>query len=141
MGRKFIFIFIFCFLTALLQAIPCSGLESVTNKGGQKTLTITQEDNGKSMTVKLGDKIRIELKELGSAGYGWYFENLDKEHLELVLKETKVISEGKVGASVMAVWLFETKKEGSSEIKMDYYRNWEGIEKAAERFRVKVTVE
>src|SRR5512135_326750 len=139
MERKFVFIF--CFLTSLLQATPCSGLESFTNKGGQKTLIITQENNGKTMTVKPGDNIRIELKELGSAGYGWYVDNLDKEHLELVLKETKIISEGKVGAPVMAVWLFEAKKEGSSEIKMDYYRVWEGKDKATEHFSIKLTIE
>ena len=104
-------------------------------------MTITQEDNGKEISVKPGKKIRIELKELGSAGYGWYVENLDKEHLEFVSKETKVISEGKVGAPVMAVWLFEAKKKGSSEIKMDYYRVWEGKDKATEHFSIKLTIE
>jgi len=139
MERKFIFIS--CFLAALLQVTPCSGVESITNKGGQKTLTITQEDNGKEISVKPGEKIRIELKELGSAGYGWYVENLDKEHLEFVSKETKVISEGKVGAPVMAAWLFKAKKKGSSDIKMDYYRVWEGKDKATEHFSIKLTIE
>jgi predicted secreted protein len=78
---------------------------------------------------------------LGSAGYGWYVDNLDKEHLELVSKETKVISKGEVGAPVMGVWLFEAKKKGSSEIKMDYYRVWEGKDKATEHFSIKLTIE
>ena len=135
------FIFIFCFLAALLQATSCSGMGSVTNTGGQKTLTITQEDDGKKISVKPGDKIWIELKELGSAGYCWYVENLDKEHLDLVSKETKVISKGKVGAPVMAVWLFKAKKRGSSEIKMDYYRVWEVKDKSTEHFSIELTIE
>ncbi len=88
-----------------------------------------------------GDVIRIELKELGSAGYGWYINNLDNEHLELLSKETKIISEGKVGAPVIGVWLFKAKKRGDSGVKMDYYRLWEGKDKATEHFSIKLAIE
>ncbi len=135
------FIFIFCFLAALLQASCCSGAGNFANKGGQKELIITKDDNGRKMSVMKGDVIRIELKELGSAGYGWYIDNLDNEHLELLSKETKIISEGKVGEPVIGVWLFKSKKQGGSEIKMDYYRLWEGKDQTTEHFSITLAIE
>ena len=141
------FISLSLFIGALLlfvALVTCGGggMGGVTDIRGQKTImTIMQADNGKKISLKLGEEIRIELEELGSAGYGWYVDNLDKEHLELVSKQTKVISEGKVGTPVMAVWLFKAKKKGSSGVKMDYYRVWEGKDKATEQFSIKLTIE
>ena len=132
---------IFFLLAALFQAVLCSGMGSNKDMADQKTIMITKEDNGKEISLKTGDVIRIELKELGSAGYGWYVDELNKEYLELVSKETKVVSEDKIGAPVMAVWLFKAKKKGSSELKMDHYRAWEGKERAAEHFSIKILIE
>ena len=133
-------VIIFCLLGVLFQAAFCGGMETNSNMANQKIMTITKEDNGKEISVKTGDELRIELKELGSAGYGWYVDNLNKEHLELVTKETRIISEGKIGAPVMAVWLFKAKKKGSAEIKMDHYRVWEGKDSATEHFSIKLII-
>jgi predicted secreted protein len=104
-------------------------------------MTITKSDNSKEITLHEGERFRIELEELGSAGYNWYFDNLDEEQLELISKSTRTISDGKVGAPVMGVWLMKAKNKGSTEIKMDYYRIWEGKDKAIEHFSVKLLIE
>jgi predicted secreted protein len=134
-------VFIFCLLGVLFQAALCGGMGTNTNMADQKIMTITKEDNGKKISVKTGDELRIELKELGSAGYGWYVDNINKEYLELISKETRAISGGGVGAPVVAVWLFKARKKGSSEIKMDQYRAWEGKEKATEHFSIQIVIE
>lgn len=41
----------------------------------------------------------------------------------------------------MAVWLFKAKKKGISEIRMDYYRVWEGKEKATGHFSIILAIE
>ncbi len=132
---------IFFFLSAFFIATFYAGTVIAKQMDIQKIMTVTQQDNGKEISLKTGDEFKIELKELGSAGYSWHVDNLDKEHLELVSKETMVISEGKVGAPVMAVWLFIAKKKGGTEIKMDLYRVWEGKEKATEHFSIKLIIE
>ena len=63
-------VFIFCLLAALFQAALCCGMGTNTDMADQKTIMITKEDNGKEISVKTGAGFRIELKELGSAGYG-----------------------------------------------------------------------
>jgi len=139
MAKKLIFI-LYCF-AAFLPYDLCSGMGTTKEMSDNKTITIKKQDNGKEIGIKCGDMIRIELTEMGGAGYGWYVDNLNTEYLDLLSKETKVISEGKVGAPVVGVWLFGTKKKGAAEIKMDLYRIWEGREKATEHFSIKILIE
>ena len=83
---------------------------------------------------------RIELEELGSAGYQWHMEKLDQEYLELVSKETRVLAEGKVGAPVMAIWLFKAKKIGHTEILWITIANWEGKNRASKHFSIRLLI-
>jgi Predicted secreted protein len=106
----------------------------------EKVMTITKEHNGQEIGMKTGDVLQIELEELGSAGYSWQIDKLNTEYLELVSKGTKVISEGIIGAPVIAVWLFKAKKMGNTEIIMDHYRLWEGKEKATEFFSIRLSI-
>ena len=41
----------------------------------------------------------------------------------------------------MQVWRFKAEKPGATEIKMVYYRPWEGVGKAVDHFRVKLYIE
>lgn len=132
-------IFLICFLGVFLSATFCGGGDNETGYKG--LMTITKGDNGKVITLHEGERFRIELEELGSAGYNWYFDNLDEEQLELISKSTRAISNGEVGAPVMGVWLMKAKNKGSTEIKMDYYRIWEGKDKATEHYSVKLLIE
>jgi predicted secreted protein len=107
----------------------------------ENTLTISKEDNGKIIAVRYGDLIRVELEMMGGAGYGWYIDNLNTEYMELLKEETKVIADTKTGAPVMKVWLFQTKKKGTVQIKMEHYRIWEGKDKSTEHFSVTLAIE
>jgi len=136
---KKVVIFFICLLGVFLLASFCGG---GGNKTGYKDLmTITKGDNGKEITLHEGERFRIELEELGSAGYNWFFDLLDEERLELISKSTRAISDGEVGAPVMGVWLMKAENKGSTEIKMDYYRIWEGKDKATGHFSVKLLIE
>jgi len=132
-------IFLICLLGVFLSATFCGGNDNETDY--KDLMTIIKGDNGKRIILREGERFRIELEELGSAGYNWYFDNLDEEQLELISKSTRAISGGEVGAPVMGVWLMKAKSKGSTEIKMDYCRIWEGKNKAIEHFSVKLLIE
>ena len=107
----------------------------------QETMIVRKEQNGKEITVKASTLIQIKLTELGSAGYTWQINNLDSEYLELISEKTRSVSEkGKIGAPVMHVWCFKTKKAGKTEIKMDYYRQWEGIKNSQDHFFIRIEI-
>jgi predicted secreted protein len=106
-----------------------------------KVFIITKKQSGSEIQVKPGDIIQVELNALGSAGYNWYMDQINGECLEFISEKTKQVSEErKIGAPVVMIWQFKAQKQGSNAIKMDYYRKWEGIEKAADHFSLKINI-
>lgn len=102
---------------------------------------VTKKQSGSEIKVKPGDIIQVELLALGSAGYNWYIDQIDGEYLELISENTKRVSEGrKVGTPAVIMWQFKAKKQGSTEIKMDHYRKWKGVEKSVDHFFLKINV-
>jgi predicted secreted protein len=99
--------------------------------------------NGKKIELKVGDEIEIELKAVGSAGYAWYLDKLDRDFFDLMGEERKVAAPekgGVVGTPVLMVWKLKARKPATSFIRMLYYRQWEGKEKAANQFEVIVDI-
>ena len=128
-------------LAVLGLIVFCQGIafsEEVMKK--ENLVILTKQDQGKEIEVKVGDVIQIELEAMGTAGYQWFVEALDAEHLEVLSGETKVIMGGKLGAPVLGIWKFEAKKEGLAEIRMYHYRLWEGIDKATDHFSVMLNI-
>jgi len=46
-----------------------------------------------------------------------------------------------VGAAGTEVWTFEAIKAGTTEVRMEYSRDWEGGEQAEWTYTMKVTIE
>jgi predicted secreted protein len=106
-----------------------------------KVFIITKQQSGSEIQVKPDDIIQIELNALGSAGYNWYMDQINGECLEFISEKTKQVSEDrKIGAPVVIIWQFKAQKQGAAEIKIDYYRKWEGMEKSADHFSLKINV-
>lgn len=127
-------------LMIFLQFMLCGNIYSFSKAADQETVIIGKKQNGKEITVKIRDRIIIELVELGSAGYTWNIENLDSRYLEVVSENTKKGSEDKIGAPVIHVWYVKAKKTGNTEIRMNYYRKWEGVKNSKDYFLIKLKI-
>ncbi len=103
-------------------------------------MVLSKQDSGKQIDVKVGEVVQVELEAMGTAGYQWFVESLDQEILRLVSEETKVLHPGRLGAPVLMVWKFEVLKEGTTEIKMNHYRSWEGKEHSTDHFSVRINI-
>ena len=126
---------------AFFQSIPCDTMWANNKSAIEETVILQREQSGQEITVKAGVVVQIELAELGSAGYSWYIDNLNSQYLEFISEETRKVSEeGKIGAPVMRVWRFQAKEVGQTEIKMDYYRKWEGVKKSADHFFIRINI-
>ena len=102
---------------------------------------LTKADSGTEIKAKPSDVIQVELQSLGSAGYSWYIDQLDKEHLDLISEKTQqTVDDNKVGASTIITWQFKVKKQGHTQLKLDYYRRWEGVKKSVDHFFLKINV-
>ena len=121
------------FLLIFLGGVP------LTSASGAQV--VTEKDNGQEIQVKVGTTIELSLEELGSAGYSWKFDHLDKNYFDLLKTETKPVGNQPIGAPVLMTWWLKTKKVGESQLALDYFRSWEGRAKAVKHFRVKVNIQ
>ena len=131
-------------LNAYLLTLLLIGLLLMAMKpqeSGSEMIRLTQNDNGKELTVPLGAVIQIELAAAGGTGYLWQFDDLDREHFELLKTETvKDEKPGLIGAPTVMRWQVKTRQQGQADLKLDYFRPWEGKDKAADRFVIKVRI-
>ena len=121
--------------------IPLLGLSEGRAMGNEPAVILQKQNNGQEVRLKEGQVFQIQLPGMGGTGYWWYVEPLDARHVELLSEKTQAQFDGRVGGAVLGLWDFRAKEPGTAEVRMDYYRKWEGVERAAESFRVKVTIE
>ena len=108
----------------------------------EEVVAIDKRFNGREIKVVAGNMIRIELEQAGATGYTWEINNLDTKHFEVVSAKTPEPPEKTeiVGAPVKKTWFIRTKEKGKSELKFNLFRPWEGQEKSADTFVVKVRI-
>lgn len=119
----------------VLAAVPAPGAPKgdavVVNKG----------DSGKAVSVPKGGILEVRLQETAGTGYSWEIIDLDRAHLELLGVTTKPLKKGPIaGGPVLKTWRLRALKPGRTELKLYYYRVWEGLDKAAEKFAVRVKI-
>jgi len=92
--------------------------------------------------AEVGDKITVKLCSNPTTGYQWKYEIIG----DIVIKEEdhdfeEAEDEGLVGAAGKDVWTFEAIEKGTTEVRMEYSRSWEGGEQAEWTYTMTVTVE
>jgi len=102
---------------------------------------LSKGDNGREITIEIGDVLHIELKRFGGTGYEWYLDESYEKYFELMKKGTETLqSRNLVGTPVVRTWELIAIEKGETEIRLFLYRNWEGQDKAVETFKVKVKI-
>jgi predicted secreted protein len=107
-----------------------------------ETVVVNKQFNQREIKVKIGGSIRVELEELGSAGYTWKLQKQD----EFYLSSPKVENKGTppkddiTGAPVLKTWTFQAKKAGQTELKFIYFRPWEDEKTASDTYVLKVRI-
>ena len=109
---------------------------------GKETVIVTKAFNGREIKVRNGSMIQVELDQVGSDGYVWEIKDLDKEHCEIVSVKTlePPAKQNLVGGPVKKNWLIRVTTQGKTQLKLIHARPWEGEEKAANIFVLKVRI-
>ena len=119
----------------------CLMLSQSTLLAAEATITVTKEQAGGEVSLKAGEILQIELPSRGGTGYRWFAEATGAPFLKLISETARQVGESRPGSPVMQVWRFKAEKSGATEIKMAYYRSWEGVGKALDHFRIKLHIE
>jgi predicted secreted protein len=104
------------------------------------TLTVTKAQDGGEVAVKVGGILVIELPGRGGTGYQWSAVAAGAPNLTFISQTTRQVKEGRPGGPVVQVWRFRAEKPGATELKMAYYRPWEGVGQAKDHFRLTVRI-
>ena len=110
-------------------------------RAGDAAITVTKDQGGREIALKVGNILQIELPGTGGTGYSWSVEEAGAPYLKLLDHTTRQLKESLPGGPVMHIWRFKAEKPGACEIKMAYYRPWEGVGKAADHFQLKLHIE
>ncbi|MBX7215141.1 MAG: protease inhibitor I42 family protein [Thermoflexales bacterium] len=120
----------FCLFAATLAACQ-------TNTPAQ---TLTEQDAGKTVTVKVGDTLRVELDGNVTTGYNW-IPAAQTPALLTQREPTSVTPQSALpGAPGKIVLQFVASATGQTRLKLDYKRIWETDVPPAKTYEVTVVV-
>jgi inhibitor of cysteine peptidase len=105
----------------------------------QQEQFVQQKDIQQDVAINAGEFFTISLPSNASTGFAWAglvpsgspVEQIDHKYLE---------GQAMPGAAGQEVWTFKALKAGTTTIKLEYSRPWEGGEKAVRTLTINVTV-
>jgi inhibitor of cysteine peptidase len=101
--------------------------------------TLTEADDGKSVTLKQGETVAVTLAENASTGYRWAVDGADAA-LVTVRDPQASYPSGAVGSGGSVTWTFVAKAPGSTTVTLKRWRQWEGETSVVQRFRFKLSI-
>ena len=117
---------------ALLAACGGSGGGS-----GGATIEVSEADNAKTVTAKVGDQVSVTLKENPSTGYGW--KMVAGPGLAEVSDAYAAPSPSPaIGAGGVHTWVYEVEQAGTLTLTGVYERSWEDKSKSAADFSLTI---
>ena len=125
--------------TCLVYA-PGAVCEPNLEKVLQPMLLIVEKDNGRTVDIRLGESVRVNLPENATTGYRWAIDRYDEEFIEAVATEPHYTANA-IGSGGEVEFIFKGKKIGSGEIMLKQWRHWEGDSSITSRFRLRLNVQ
>jgi len=133
-------IHIFAMLAVLLLLSSC-----VTSRDIHVDISCDQfTQNNHAMNefqVEIGDKITVKLCSNATTGFQWEYEISEENVLKEEDHDFEEPEGDGVGAPGIEVWTFEAVAKGTTEVRMEYSRPWEGGEKEEWTYTMTVIVE
>jgi inhibitor of cysteine peptidase len=103
-------------------------------------LTVTDEENGQTVQVEVGQTLVLELVENQSTGYLWNVtEEPDDRVLSLLDDDYEVDSDAE-GSGGVHTWRYEAVAPGSTSISMENYFQTEPEKQGMDPFSIEVVV-
>jgi len=104
-------------------------------------LTLTEENNGGTVALKVNDLMRVQIDGNPTTGYTWETENLDTNVLAQVGEAKFTQSSTLVGAGGTFLFTFKALKAGVIHLHLIYPRTFEKNTPPAQIFDVTVEIQ
>ena len=124
--------------------VAIAGCDSQANAAGGP-VKLTDADNGKAVTVKVGDAVQVILAGNPTTGYSWSTALSDKDAAVLQQQGDPAYAQEStdqslVGGGGMFTFTFKAAAPGQVVLNFDYARPWETGVAAIQTYSVTVTV-
>ncbi len=104
------------------------------------TVTLTQADNGKTVEVRQGDTIAVQLAENPTTGFRWAIDKLDQKIAKPQNDSYSPASGGGVGGGGMRTFTLLAAATGTTPLELKLWREWEGNASITQRFAVNLHI-
>ncbi len=111
-----------------------AGADSTEGAEGM-TATVTSVEDGRTVSVAVGDTLAIRLHENATTGYRWEVETYDEDIVTLQDSSANY-AEDAVGSGGQVTFRFDVKAPGKTEVHLKLWRSWEGEDSVVQRFTV-----
>lgn len=121
-------VFVLIMIGTALASSGCGSQASATN-GPAK---LTEADNGRTITVKVGDDIQVVLSGNPTTGYSWATSLGPADKAVLEQQGDAVYAQQSTGQSVVGAggaftFTFKAAAAGQVDLKFGYARSWENV--------------
>jgi len=100
---------------------------------------IAENDNGRTVDIRLGESVRINLPENATTGYSWTIERYDEDVIDVLASEPCYPTNA-IGSGGTMTFILRSKKIGTGDIVLKHWRHWEGDASVISRFRIQLHV-
>lgn len=129
-------LFLSAVLAALIIVLSGCGVMAAPVKAGQA-------DDGKPISMKVGQKLEVTLPGNPSTGYTWILKSVDETIVDPNPDKPAFKQggpSGAVGAGGTVTWTFLAASAGSTSLHLEYKRPWETTATPAQTWSAPITV-
>jgi len=106
--------------------------------------TLTEENNGDSLNLKINDTVEIKLESNPTTGYSWFLnDNVDETIVSITSPEfmESKKDEELVGAGGYEIFNIKAIAKGKTDIVLNYERSWEEGVEPLKTFEVTISID
>jgi inhibitor of cysteine peptidase len=127
-------------LRLLLVAAAVAFAMAAPQRARASIIFVSQEDNGRELTLDRGDALQISLPATAGTGYTWQVEPVAGGIVKPVGDPRFKPDRAMPGASGHQIFLFAVAASGTGALEMRYMRPWEQDKPPAKVFKILLTV-
>lgn len=117
-----------------------AGMMTACKSSSVKSITISEQDAGKTIELKTGDTLIVSLEGNMTTGFSWIPAAQKPALLEQVGDVTVTPASDAVGAPGKIILTFKATEKGQATLHLDYKRSWEENVAPEKTFEVTVVV-
>lgn len=136
-----ILLFNLLFVSGLLSGWGLSGQAAChAEENTMSAITLTEADQGKTVTLRPGQSLVVQLAENPTTGFRWVLAQGNEEIVALRDSNYVMAAGAGIGGGGQRTFTFEASKPGSVQLQLKLWREWEGESSVLQRFSVTLEV-